>query len=175
MIHFESNVLFHPSLPRFFALLEWFFSEAAQSVVTNLSIASKSSKRVPSMIPLSMGERNSHMEINWIYRLFQYCDVFLGYGLPDSQEIVSWRVVAANHPRFLPPPQISSLLAHWTKQTPQNVFEVWLTNRLVMWQELTVHDASNIDENLSSVTFQSNLVLRKKSFNLTSWLRLLKR
>ena len=43
-------------------------------------------------------------------------------------------------------PQLSSLLAQRAKQKLQDLFVDLLTDRLALWQELTVDDASDIEE-----------------------------
>ena len=107
------------------------------SIVTALLMASMPSKRVLLMIPL--------LEIRWTERLFQYGDVLLGQELPDAQGIVSRCTVVVKQPRFVLP-QLSSLLMHWAKQKPQDLFVDLLIDRLALWQEPTVDNASDIKE-----------------------------
>lgn len=47
-------------------------------------------------------------------------------------------------------------------QTPQDLFLDLLIDRLVVWQELTVDDASPVEERISPVSFETNLVLSPK-------------
>ena len=61
-----------------------------------------------------------------------------------AQGIVSRRVVMVKQPRVALP-QLSPLLAHWTKQTPQDLFVHVLVNPLVLWQEMTVDDAPHTE------------------------------
>ena len=113
------------------------------SVVTALLMASTPSKRIPLMLPLSLGKRKkSHgARSGKIGMLFQYSDVLLGQELP----VVSRCIVVVKQPRFILP-QLSSFLAHWAKQKPQDLFVDLLIDRLALWQELTVDDASDIEE-----------------------------
>ena len=92
--------------------------------------------------PIELGEKNkvARSKIRWIGRLFQYGDVLLRQELPDAQGIVSRCIVVVKQPRFVLP-QLSSLLAHWAN--PQDLFVTLLIDRLALWQELTVVDASH--------------------------------
>ena len=97
--------------------------------------------------PLELGENKkvTRSKIGLIGRLFQYGDVLLGQELPDAQGVVSRCIVVVKQPRFVLP-QLSSLLAHWAKQTPQDLFVDLLIDRLALWQKLTMDDASDIEE-----------------------------
>ena len=121
VIPLESNALFHASMHC------WKDSSGMplSSIVMALLMASMPSKRVPLMIPL--------LEIRWIERLFQYGDVFLSQELPDAQGVVSRCIVVVKQPRFVLP-QLSSLLVHWAKQKPQDLFVDLLIDRLALWQ-----------------------------------------
>ena len=117
------------------------------SIVTALLMTSTPSKWVPKMGSLELREKKrvTRSKIRWIRRLFQYGDVLLGQELPDAQGVVSRCIVVVKQPRFVLP-QLSSLLAHWAKQKLQDLFVDLLTDRLALWQKLTVDDASDIEE-----------------------------
>ena len=112
------------------------------SIVTALLMASRLSKQVPLMIPMSLGKRKkvTRSKIRWIGRLFQY-----GQELPDAQGNVSRCSVVVKQSGFVLP-QLSSLLAHWAMQKLQDLFVDLQVDRLALWQELTVDDASDIEE-----------------------------
>lgn len=60
-------------------------------------------------------------------------------------------------------PQLSLLLAQWTKQTLQNLFVDLLIDRLAMWQDFTVDGAHTSHSTTSSISFQTNLLCACKS------------
>ena len=118
------------------------------SAVTALLVASTPSTETGSLgdlLELGENKKVTRSKIGWIGRLFQYGDVLLGQELPDA-EGVSRCIVVVKQPRFVLPQLLSSLLAHWAKQTPQDLFVDLLTDRLALWQKLTMDDASDIEE-----------------------------
>ena len=83
--------------------------------------------------------------------MFQYGDVLLGQELPDAEGVVSRCIVVVKQPRFVLP-QLSSLLAHWAKQKPQDLFVDLLTDRLALCQEFTVDDMPLTSKNVINMT-----------------------
>ena len=147
VIPLESNALFHPSMPRLYALLEWFFWAAPQLHRYGPLDGLHAFKTGPLDDPLELGEKKkvARSKIRWIGRLFQYGDVLLGQELPDAQGIVIRCIVVVKQPGLVLP-QLSSLLAPWAKQKLQDLFVNLLIDRLALWQEPTVDHASHIEE-----------------------------
>ena len=68
VISLESNALFHPSLPRFYSLLEGFFWDAPQLRRYGRFDGLHAFKTGPLMIPLSLGKEKSHTEQDQVNR-----------------------------------------------------------------------------------------------------------
>ena len=117
VIPLASNTLFHPSLPRFYALLEGFFWDAPQLCCYGPLDGLHAFKMGPLDDPLELGEKKkvTRSKVKWIGRLFQHGDGLLGQELLDAQGVVSRCIVVVKQPWFVLP-QFSSLLVHWVKQ-----------------------------------------------------------
>ncbi|CAM1318950.1 Uncharacterised protein r2_g2711 [Pycnogonum litorale] len=65
--------------------------------------------------------------------------VLLGQQMPDVRGVVRRCIVVVKQPLFFP----ATTLAHRAKQMPQDLFVDLPIDRLALWQELTVDDASH--------------------------------
>ena len=147
VIPLKSRARFHPSLPRFYALLEGFFWNASQLCCYSPLDGLHVFKTGPLDDPLELDEKQkvTWNKVRWIGTLFQQGNVLLSQELLDAQGTVSRCIGVVKQPKFSLS-QLSSLLAHWAKQTLQDLFVDLLIDRLVLWQELTVDDACLIKE-----------------------------
>ena len=85
VISLESNALSHPTVPRFYVLLEGFFMDATQLHRYSLLRGLHTFKTGPLNDPFEHGEKKNTTrdKIRWIVRL--YCDVPFGQELSDAQ------------------------------------------------------------------------------------------